>query len=64
VSEDESRYAVELDDMFVIQPDHPWWSGVPRPDDATMNGGFRYASNTNPQRLTVDELRRLVEGLA
>ncbi len=26
VSEDEARNTVELDDMYVIQPAHPWWS--------------------------------------
>ena len=26
VSEDESRQTVETEDMFVIQPSHPWWS--------------------------------------
>ena len=24
--EDEARDAVELDDMFVVEPSHPWWS--------------------------------------
>ena len=26
VSEDENRQALELDDMYVIRPAHPWWS--------------------------------------
>lgn len=26
VSDDEARTTIELDDMFVIQPAHPWWS--------------------------------------
>ncbi len=25
VSEDEARNAVELDEMYIIQPSHPWW---------------------------------------
>ena len=61
VSEDEARHTVELDDMYVIQPVHPWWrvenwSGAkPLPD------GFRYTSDTNTHWLTVKELRRLIE---
>src|SRR2546421_361695 len=27
ISEDEARQVVELDDRYVIQPAHPWWSG-------------------------------------
>ena len=27
VSEDEARNTVELEDMYVIQPSHPWWKG-------------------------------------
>ena len=25
VSEDEARNTVEVEDMYVIQPSHPWW---------------------------------------
>jgi UDP-N-acetylglucosamine 4,6-dehydratase len=63
ISEDEARHTLEFDDMFVIQPVHPWWSvgnwthGRPLPD------GFRYASDTNPWRLSVDDLRALVKEL-
>lgn len=63
ISEDEARHTLELEDMFVIQPAHPWWSvrnwvhGRPLPD------GFRYTSDTNAQWLSVDELRVMVEEL-
>jgi UDP-N-acetylglucosamine 4,6-dehydratase len=60
LSEDEARNALEMDDMFVIQPAHPWWrkenwkQGRPLPD------GFRYASDCNPLRLSADELYEFV----
>lgn len=63
ISEDEARHTVEVEDMYVIQPPHPWWQvenwagGKPLPD------GFRYTSDTNPQWLSVDELRALIEDL-
>jgi UDP-N-acetylglucosamine 4,6-dehydratase len=63
ISEDEARHTLEFDDMFVIQPVHPWWSvgnwthGRPLPD------GFRYTSDTNSRWLSVDDLRALVEEL-
>ena len=63
ISENEARHTLELDDMFVIQPVHPWWfagnwsEGTPLPD------GFRYTSDTNSQWLSVEELRELVREL-
>jgi len=60
VSEDEARHTLELDDMFVVQPAHPWWfsdnwkKGRPLPD------GFRYGSDNNSQWLKVDDLRALL----
>ena len=63
ISEDEVRQVLELDDMFVIKPAHPWWQvgnwvkGRPLPD------GFRFASNSNSQWLTVNELKHMVETL-
>lgn len=60
VSEDESRHTLELDDMFVILPAHPWWSAEHWSEGKPVGEGFRYASDTNPHRLTGDELRGLV----
>lgn len=63
VSADEARHTLELPDMFVIQPLHPWWklenwsAGTPLP------GGFVYSSETNPQRLSPDALRDVVAHL-
>lgn len=60
ISEDEARQTLELDDMFVLQPAHPWWGedkwleGNPVPD------GFHYASDINTQWLSVDEISDMV----
>jgi UDP-N-acetylglucosamine 4,6-dehydratase/5-epimerase len=60
ISEDEARHSVELDDAYVIQPAHPWWrvedgaAGRPLPE------GFRYASDTNTEWLSDEQLRGLV----
>lgn len=61
IHEDEARSAVELEDMFVIQPaealwfGHDWQArGNPLPD------GYRYASNTNPDWLDEARLGTLV----
>lgn len=63
ISEDESRLTVELDGMYIIQPAHPWWQVQNWSEAKPFPEGFRYASDTNPHRLTSDELRRMVAEL-
>jgi UDP-N-acetylglucosamine 4,6-dehydratase len=60
ISEDEARQTLELEDMFVIQPAHPWWGGEKWAYAKPLPDGFRYASDTNTQWLTIDELRRML----
>jgi UDP-N-acetylglucosamine 4,6-dehydratase len=62
ISEDESRHTLETDDMFVIQPAHPWWSAGAHPQGRPVAAGFRFSSDSNPLRLSIDELRALVAG--
>ncbi|MBN1872877.1 MAG: UDP-N-acetylglucosamine 4,6-dehydratase (inverting) [Anaerolineae bacterium] len=59
VSADESRQALEFEDMFVIQPAHPWWQVDNCLDGKPLEYGYSYASNTNTQWLTHDELREM-----
>ncbi|MDI6693632.1 MAG: UDP-N-acetylglucosamine 4,6-dehydratase (inverting) [Anaerolineales bacterium] len=61
INEDEARATVELEDMFIVQPSSALWFGYdwqnqgrPLPD------GFRYTSETNPQWLTVDQIREFI----
>jgi UDP-N-acetylglucosamine 4,6-dehydratase/5-epimerase len=59
VSSEESRYALEFEDMYIIQPVHPWWQ-EPRYEGAQpMKEGNSYSSNTNDWWLTDDELKRM-----
>jgi UDP-N-acetylglucosamine 4,6-dehydratase/5-epimerase len=61
VSEDEARNTVELEDMYVIKPAHPWWSGQNWKDGQALPDGFRYGSDTNAQWLTPEDLRGLID---
>ena len=63
ISEEEARNAVELEDVFVIRPERTWWFGEKWTGGKPLPDGFRYASNTNSQWLSVDELRELVKEL-
>ena len=57
---------VELEDMFVVMPamslpirSKPLgrdWEGLGK----SLPDGFRYASNTNPQWLTIEQIQRMV----
>jgi UDP-N-acetylglucosamine 4,6-dehydratase len=65
ISEDEARTTVELPDMFVVQPPSALWFGHtweklgnPLPD------GFRYASNTNTDWLSVEQINALIAPIA
>ena len=61
ISEDEARHTLELDDRFVVEASTGlWfghgWEGRGKP----LPAGFRYASETNPEWLSLEELQRIV----
>jgi UDP-N-acetylglucosamine 4,6-dehydratase len=61
ISEDENRNAIELDDMFVVQPAEALWFGREwEKRGKPLAADFRYASNTNDEWLNVDQIRELV----
>jgi UDP-N-acetylglucosamine 4,6-dehydratase len=60
VSEDEARQTLDAEDMFVIQPNHPWWQTGNWVGAKSLPEGFRYASDTNPQWLSGRDLEQLI----
>jgi UDP-N-acetylglucosamine 4,6-dehydratase len=60
ISEDESRQTLETEDMYVIQPSHPWWKSGNWVGAKPLPEGFRYTSDTNERWLTRRELEELV----
>ncbi len=60
VSEDESRQTLETEDMYIIQPSHPWWKSEKCMNARPLPEGFRYSSDTNDRWLTRQELKELV----
>jgi UDP-N-acetylglucosamine 4,6-dehydratase len=60
VSDDEARHTVELEDMYVIQPVHPWWKTGNWAHAKPLPDGFRYTSDTNSQWLTPGDLESLL----
>jgi UDP-N-acetylglucosamine 4,6-dehydratase len=61
INEDEARSTIELEDMFVVQPATDLWFGHEWQDQGRrLPDGFRYASDTNPERLSVEQIRAIV----
>jgi UDP-N-acetylglucosamine 4,6-dehydratase len=61
VGEDEARSTVELDDFYVVQPAEALWFGHQwRAKGKPVEEGFRYASNTNSEWLSVEQIKALV----
>lgn len=61
ISEDEARSTVELEDMFVVQPSGTLWFGHGWQEQGrSLPDGFRYSSETNPDRLSVDQIRDFI----
>jgi UDP-N-acetylglucosamine 4,6-dehydratase/5-epimerase len=61
ISEDEIRQTVELNGMYIIKPEHPWWSADSWTEGKTLPDKFRYTSDMNPETLSIDEIKRLVD---
>ncbi|HXJ81459.1 MAG TPA: UDP-N-acetylglucosamine 4,6-dehydratase (inverting) [Candidatus Methylomirabilis sp.] len=60
LSEDESRQALELNDMFVIEPLDPSWGGYQSREGGKRPArGFRYSSDGNDVWLSPAEMKEL-----
>ncbi len=60
ISEDEARNTVELDDLYIIQPSHPWWRDQRSTGTQPLPDDFRFASDTNTRWLSVKELQGFI----
>ncbi len=60
LSASESHHTLEIDDMFIIQPIHPWWESKEIEGARPLPDGFRYTSDANEQWLSIDDLKKLV----
>ena len=60
VSVDESHHTLEYDRFFVITPAHPWWHVAHWADGRRLPDGYCYASDTNTDWLSVEQLRSML----
>lgn len=61
ISPEEGRRAVSVGDRYVLQPDLASWGYQPPPGSAAVPAGFHYASDTNDQWYSIDEIRKILE---
>ena len=58
---DETRHAIDSGDVYVVLPEHPWWSAAPRwMEGKPLEDGFAYTSETNTEWLGVEDLRAVL----
>jgi UDP-N-acetylglucosamine 4,6-dehydratase len=59
LTSDEARHAVRFEDYYAIYPDFPYWrtTGFPRGEE--LPPGFGYASDTNEEWLSAEQLREM-----
>ncbi len=60
ISEDEIRQTLDMDDMFVIKPAHPWWKTENWKNGRSLPEGFHYSSSSNEKWLTAGELKQMI----
>jgi UDP-N-acetylglucosamine 4,6-dehydratase len=60
ISEDEARLTLESKDMYIIRPNHPWWSNDNWANAVPVAEGFRYSSDSNPRWLTAADLQEFI----
>jgi UDP-N-acetylglucosamine 4,6-dehydratase len=60
ISPEEGRRALSLGNRFVLQPDLASWGFVPPTEGVPLTEGFHYASDTNDQWYSIDEIRKIL----
>jgi UDP-N-acetylglucosamine 4,6-dehydratase len=63
LTEDESRHALEVENGFVIFPEHASWPLQDVEGGRPLPSGFHYSSDQNDHWLDVEELREMAAGV-
>lgn len=57
ITADESRHTIDAGEVYVVLPEHPWWSERPGwMDGKPVADGFAYTSDANDWWLSADDL--------
>ena len=61
ISEEEARHTLELNNIFVIEPQYHWWSKDNWKGKKRLKDGFKYSSDSNSEWLTIEKMKRMIE---
>jgi len=61
ISSDDARNTLEFEDHYIIKPDFNWWDNKNHINSKLVQEGFSYSSNTNPNFLTMDQMKELIK---
>lgn len=61
ITADETRHSIDAGDVYVVLPEHPWWTASPRwMEGKPLADGFVYSSDTNDRWLGGAEIAELL----
>jgi UDP-N-acetylglucosamine 4,6-dehydratase len=60
ISEDEARTTIDLGDRYAVLPPEPFWFVQEYAKNTMLQDGFRYASNTNDEWLTIAQIQEII----
>lgn len=64
ISVEEGRTALDCGDHYVIQPNFPWWGDLAfNAQCKKLDEGFEFSSDSNPWKLSVDEIKELLNNI-
>lgn len=61
ISSDDARNTLEFEDCYIIKPDFKWWDNNNYLEGKRVPEGFFYNSNTNPNFLSMEEMKELIK---
>ena len=61
LSDHEASHTLELDDMYVVQPEFGWWAEDQWRHGKPLQEGFRYSSDANARWLSLADLCRMAD---
>lgn len=61
LTSDEARHAIDAGDVYVVLPEHPWWTDHAQwMEGKPLDDGFVYSSDANEWWLTAEELAEML----
>ncbi len=61
LTDEESHHSLELEDFYIVKPEHQWWSAEHWAEAKSLPDGFRYSSDCNDDFLKGQALLDLIK---